>query len=86
MPACRGRSRPPFRHAGELLDSDGICQRVEAGAALLFGEGDAEPAHLAEAADHVTGEAPLALVRLDHRLDLARGEIADRAAQQLMLG
>ena len=34
--------------AADLLDRDGVRERVEPGAALLFGERDAEHAHLAE--------------------------------------
>ena len=56
--------------AADLLDRDRVGERVEAGAALVLGDRDAEPAHLAEAADDLDREAALALVLLDDRRDL----------------
>ena len=83
-----GRDDQPERapDAPDLLDRDRVGQRVEAGAALVLGDRDAEPAHLAEAPDDVDREAPLALVLVDDRRDLLDHEVADRRAQQGMLG
>ena len=56
----------------DLLDRDGVGERVEAGAALVLGDRDAEPAELADAPDDLGREAPLALVLVDDRRDLGR--------------
>ena len=42
--------------AADLLDRDGVGQRVEAGPAFVLGERDAEPAHLAEPATMSVGK------------------------------
>ena len=72
--------------AADLLDRDRVGERVEPGAALVLGERDAEPAHLAEAADDLDREATLALVLVDDRRDLLDHEVADRRAQERVLG
>ena len=85
--ACVGRDDEPERapDAADLLDRDGIGERVEAGAALVLGDRDAEPAQLADAPDDLDREATLALVLLDDRRDLGDHEVADRVAQQRVL-
>ena len=50
------------------------------------GIGDAEQAHRAEHGHDVGREATLTLVLVDDRLDLVDGEVADRLAQQQVLG
>ena len=69
----------------DLLDRDRIGERVEAGAALVLGNGDPEPAHLAEVADDLDREAPLALVLLDDRRHLLKHVVADRVAEERVL-
>ena len=71
--------------AADLLDGDRVGQRVEARAALVLGDRDAEPAHLAEALDDLDREAPLAFVLVDDRGDLVDHEVADRRAQEGVL-
>ena len=75
-----GRDDEPERapHAPDLLDRDGVGEGVHPGAALVLGDRDAEPAHLAEPADDLDREAALPLVLLDDRRDLLRHEVADR--------
>ena len=89
-PAAEGRvggddqpERAP--DAADLLDRDRVGERVEPGAALVLRDRDAEPAHLAEAADDLDREATLALVLVDDRRDLLDHEVADRRAQQGVL-
>jgi hypothetical protein len=69
----------------DLLDGDRIGERVESAPALFLGEGNAEPAHLAEAADDVHREATLPFVGLHDRGDLVDHEVADRVAQEAVL-
>jgi hypothetical protein len=72
--------------AADLLDSDRVGQRVHPGAAVLLGDGDPEPAHLAEASDDLGREAVGALVLVDHRRDLRLHEVADGRAEEGVLG
>ena len=72
-------------HPRDLLDRDGVGERVHAGAALVLGDRDAEPAHLAQPADDLDREAVLSLVLLDDRRDLVLHEVADRRPEQLVL-
>ncbi|MBS1106708.1 MAG: hypothetical protein H6Q91_2210 [Deltaproteobacteria bacterium] len=60
--------------------------RVEPGAAVLLGNRDAQEAHFARAAEQRVVEALGAIVRGGLRLDLARDELAQRVAQQRVLG
>ena len=69
----------------DLLDRDGVGQRVEPGAAFLLRERDAQPAHRAQAVDDRTREAPRLLVLVDDRSDLGHHEIADGFAQERVL-
>ena len=71
--------------APDLLDRDRVGERVHAGAALVLGDRDAEPAHLAEPPDDLDRELVLALVLLDDRRDLLLHEVADRRPEQLVL-
>src|SRR6185503_18832929 len=70
----------------DLLDRDGVGEGVHPRPALVLGDRDAEPAHLAEALDDLDGKLVLALVLLDDRRDLLLQEVADRGAEQLVLG
>ena len=83
-----GRDDEPERspHAADLLDRDGVGERVEARTALVLRDGDAQPAHLAEALHDVDGEFSLALVLVDDRCDFLRHELADRVAEEDVLG
>ena len=72
--------------AADLLDRDRVGEGVEAGAALVLRDRDAQPAHLAEASDDLDREAALALVLVDDGRDLLDHEVADRPAEQLVLG
>ena len=83
-----GRDDQPERapYPADLLDRDGVRERVEPGPALVLGDRDAEPAELADAPHDLGREAPLALVLVDHRRDLGQHEVADRVAQEGMLG
>ena len=78
------------RHRGvdarELLDGDRVGQRVAARAAVLLGERDPHQPELAELGDDLVREALLAVERLGDRRHLALGEVADGAADQLMVG
>ena len=71
--------------AADLLDRDGVGQRVEPGAALVLRDRDAEPADLADALDDLGREAALTLVLVDDRRDLGEHEVADRVAQEDVL-
>ena len=73
-------------HPADLLDGDGVGQGVEAGPALVLGDRDAEPAELADPADDLGREASRALVLVDDRGDLGQHEVADRVAQERVLG
>jgi len=77
------RQRAP--DAGQLLDGDGIGQRVQAGTTLLFGKWDAEQPHLAQLGDDVGRKSAILLVLVDLGLDLTGKEIADRSAEQFVL-
>ena len=83
-----GRDDQPERapDPADLLDRDRVGQGVEARAALVLRDRDAEPAELADPAHDLDREAPLALVLVDDRRDLGRHEVADRVAEQLVLG
>ena len=69
----------------DLLDRDRVGQRIEAGAALVLGDRDAEPAHRAEAVHDRPREAARLLVFVDDRCDLADHEVADGLTQEPML-
>ena len=56
------------------------------GPAVLLGDGDPEPAHLAEAADDLGREAVRLLVLVDDRRDLGLHEVADGRAEEGVLG
>ena len=83
-----GRDDQPERSpdAADLLDGDGVGERVEPGAALVLGDRDAQPAELADAADDLDREPSLALVLVDDRCDLGQHEVADGVAQQGVFG
>ena len=71
--------------AADLLDRDRVGQRVEAGAAFVLGERDAEPAQGAEPVDDRAREASRLLVLVDLPRDLAEHEVADRLAEEGVL-
>ena len=65
-----GRHDEPERapHPADLLDGDGVGERVQPGAALVLGDRDAEPAELADPPDDLDREAPRLLVLVDDRV------------------
>jgi hypothetical protein len=73
-------------HPSDLLDGDRVGERVEAGAALVLGDRDTEPAHLAEPCHDVARKSPLAFVLVDLRRDFVQHEVADRLAQEAVFG
>jgi hypothetical protein len=73
-------------HPADLLDRDGVREGVHARPALVLGDRDAEPAELADAAHDLGRESPLAFVLIDDRRDLGGHELADRVAEQGVLG
>ena len=88
--AERGVRAHRDRHRGvdarELLDRDRVGERVAARAAVLLGERDPHQPEVAELLHDLVREALLAVERLGDRRDLALGEVADGAADQLMVG
>ncbi len=73
-------------HARELLHRERVGERVAAAAAVLLGEGDAHQAQRAELGDDLIGEGLRAVELLGDRRDLALGELAHGAADQLVVG
>ena len=69
----------------ELLDRERVGERVAARAAVLLRERDPHQPELPELGDDLVGEALLAIQRLGHRRHLALGEVADGAADQLVV-
>ena len=80
------RDRDGGVHARELLDRDRVGERVAAGAAVLLRERDPHQPEPAELLDDLVREALLVIERLGDRRDLALGEVADGAADQLVVG
>ena len=66
---------------GEFFDGQRVIDVAEACAAVLRREDDAEQAHCAELLDGGDGELAGLVPRRDVGCDLARGEVADLAAQ-----
>jgi hypothetical protein len=79
------RDRHARVHARELLDRERVGQRIRSRTAVLLRERDAHQAQVAELGDDLVREALLAIELLRHRPDLLLGEVADGAADQLML-
>ena len=71
--------------ARELLDGERVGERVAPAAAVLLRERDPHQPELAELGDDLVGEALLAVELLRDGLDLALGEVADGAADQLVV-
>ena len=84
MRAQRDRHRGV--HARELLDGERVGERVAAAAAVLLGEGDAHQVQLPQLGDDLVGEGLRAVELLGDRRDLALGEFAHGAADQLVVG
>ena len=59
-------------HPGQLLDRDGVGERVQTGAALFLGKRDAQEAHLAELGNDVTRKTTVCFELVDLALDFAR--------------
>jgi hypothetical protein len=76
--------RPP--DATDLLDRDRIREGVQPRAAILFGDRDPQPAHLAEPAHDLARETMFALVFLDGRCHFGCHELADRLLEKTVLG
>ena len=83
MRAQRDRHRRV--HARELLDRDRVGQRVAPAAAVLLRERDAHQPELAELLDDRVRERLRAVQLLRDRRHLALGEVAHRAADQLVV-
>ena len=82
-----GRHRQGDRRidAGQLFDADAVVDGGHAGAAVLFRKLDAHQSEGGELRDQLGGKL-LRLIPLAHvRADLGLGELADAAAQQLLL-
>jgi hypothetical protein len=82
---CRDDQPERTPHPPDLLDGDGVGERVEAGAALILGDRDAQPAELTDPAHDLGREASLAFVLVDDGRDLGQHEVADRLAEQRVL-
>ncbi len=83
---CEHRQREARVRAGERFADLHGRHRVESGAAVFLGNRDAQEAHLARAAEQRVVEAFGAIVCGGLRFDLARDELAQRVAQQCVLG
>ena len=81
----RDRDRDGGVDARQLLDCDRVRDRVAAGAAVLLGDRQAHQPQLGELGDELVREAVLAVELLGDRRDLRLGELADGAADQLLL-
>ena len=73
-------------HAADLLDRDRVGERVEARAALVLGDRDAEPAHLAEAPTISSGKRRSRSCSSTTGATSFCHEVADGVAQQDVLG
>ena len=84
-----GRDDEPERapDPADLLDRDRVGERVEPGAALVLGERDAEPAELAERGGRSrSGSGARARAPRRPGATSSDHEVADRLAQELVLG
>ena len=79
------RDRDGGVDARELLDCDRVRDGVAAGAAVLLGHRQAHQPQLAELGDELVREALLTVELLGDGSDLRLRELADRAADQLLL-
>ena len=70
----------------DLLDGNRVGQGVQAGPTFILRDRDPKPAELADPPNDLARKAPLTLVLVDDRRDLPDHEVADRVAQQLVLG
>ena len=84
MRAQRDRHRGV--HPGQLLHREHIGKRVPAAAAVLLGERNPHQAQRAELGDDLIWKRLRAIELLGHRRHLALGELAHRAADQLVVG
>ncbi len=71
--------------AGELLDGEGVGERVGAAAPVLLGEGDAHQAELAHLGHELVGEGLGPVELLGHRRDLVASEVANGVSDQALL-
>jgi len=71
--------------AADLLDDQAVADVVETAAAVLFGDGCAEVADLAQLAGELAVEAGGAIVLFDPGLDLLVGEFTRRFGDQSLL-
>ena len=81
----RDRDRDRRIDSRQLLDRDRVGERVGAAAAVLLGDGHAHQPELRQLRDEVVGKAVLPVELLGDRGDLLLGEVADRAADELLL-
>ena len=70
---------------GELLDRDGVAERVAPAASVLLGDRDSQEPELRQLGDELVGEAVLAVELLGHGSDALLGELAHRPPQELVL-
>ena len=79
------RDRHRGVHARELLDRDRVGQRIAPASAVLLRERDAHQPKIAELLDDRVRERLRAVELLRDRSDLLLGEVAHRAADQLVV-
>ena len=79
-----GRDDEPQRapDAPDLLDGDGVGQRVETRPTFVLRDRDPKPAEFADALDDLRREAPRPFVCIDDRRYLGHHEVPDRLAQE----
>ncbi len=82
---CAERDRDRRVDPGQLLDAEGVGERVATATAVAFRERDPHQPELAELGDDLVGEGLGPVELLGHRRDLAAGEVADRVANQALL-
>ena len=80
------RDRHRGVHARQLLDGQRVGERVAAAAAVLLGKRDPHQVQLAELRDDLVGERLRPVELLGDRRDLALGELAHGAPDQLVVG
>jgi hypothetical protein len=81
----RHRQRDAGIDPRDLLDADAVVDRRHRRAAVLFGELDAHQAERAELRHQLPRKVLVLIPLADVRTDFGFRELADRAAQQLLL-
>ena len=83
---CGHRDRNGRIDTRQLLDADRVRQRVGPGAAVLLGDRHAHQPELGELADDLVRETLLTVELLGDGRDPLDRELANRLAEQLVLG